>query len=174
MGAGAGSTGLFGIGLSQGSPPQQRFDLSQAFAGAANLEPSAESLSAQLLLQRMSATAQDIATQPAAPPSGVGMTSAGSQGDTTADTFDRLIEKSSVFRRRREEQKTDFNKLKGDLDTQIPGISQVSGASSEASQPRNLASKISSWASLIRRVMGRAFVRVILHGLLPPPPVAGS
>ena len=39
----------------------QRFDLSHAFKGAAMLGPSAESLSAQLLLQRMAAAAQEVA-----------------------------------------------------------------------------------------------------------------
>ena len=39
----------------------QRFDLSHAFLGAAMLGPSAESLSAQLLLQRMAAAAQEAA-----------------------------------------------------------------------------------------------------------------
>ena len=118
--------------------PSQRFDLSQAFAGAANLEPSAESLSAQLLLQRMTAAAQDIATKPAAPPSGVGVASAGSQGAITAGTFDRLMEKSSVFQRQRDEQRADFNKLKSELGSNtrdIAGIrSQLGGVA--ASQSR--------------------------------------
>ena len=112
VGAGTGSTGLFGIGLSQCSPPSQGFDHSRALAGAPNLEPSVESLSAQLLLQRMTAAAQEVASKAVAPSPGVGTPSAGSQGATTVDAFDRLMEKSNVFQRQRDEQREDFKKLK--------------------------------------------------------------
>ena len=108
---GVGSTGLPGGGLLQGSPQPQSFDLMRAFEGAATRGPSAESLSSQLLNQRMLIASQEVANRDAnsSPPAGTQQQlqqqqqqqqqqhTDGGQGGVTIDTFDNLIGKSKIF-----------------------------------------------------------------------------
>ena len=84
----------------------------RAFDGAANLGPSAESLSAQLLNQRMMVASQEVANKAAISAPAASTAPNGLQEGVTSDTFDNLIGNSKLFQQHRDEINTNIEKIK--------------------------------------------------------------